>query len=104
MLHASTVGGGLRNLEDIRLMLNAGADKVSLNTSAVLDPKTLKSFILETSVLSLRLMLAALLTKVKVPHGGRRATGIDAVVGLKVVQLGQEKFSLVWTVMASRKV
>ena len=34
-----TVGGGLRNLEDIRTMLNAGADKVSLNTSALLNPK-----------------------------------------------------------------
>lgn len=34
-----TVGGGLRNLEDIRIMLNAGADKVSLNTSALQNPK-----------------------------------------------------------------
>lgn len=34
-----TVGGGLRTLEDIRLMLGAGADKVSLNTSAVADPE-----------------------------------------------------------------
>ena len=34
-----TVGGGLRNLEDIRTMLNAGADKVSLNTAAVLNPQ-----------------------------------------------------------------
>ena len=33
-----TVGGGLRSVEDIRTMLNAGADKVSLNTSAVKDP------------------------------------------------------------------
>ena len=33
-----TVGGGLRTLEDIRLMLNAGADKVSLNTSAITNP------------------------------------------------------------------
>ena len=59
-----TVGGGLRNLEDIRLMLNAGADKVSLNTSAVLDPEIIEKLplILETSVLSLRLMPAALQT------------------------------------------
>jgi len=34
-----TVGGGLRTVEDIRKMLNAGADKVSLNTSAVLNPQ-----------------------------------------------------------------
>jgi cyclase len=33
-----TVGGGLRSVEDIRLMLNAGADKVSLNTAALLEP------------------------------------------------------------------
>jgi imidazole glycerol-phosphate synthase subunit HisF len=33
-----TVGGGLRNVEDIRKMLEAGADKVSINTAAVLDP------------------------------------------------------------------
>lgn len=38
-----TVGGGLRNLEDIRIMLNAGADKVSLNTSAVLDPELISA-------------------------------------------------------------
>lgn len=34
-----TVGGGLRNLDDIRNMLNAGADKVSLNTAALVDPE-----------------------------------------------------------------
>ena len=33
-----TVGGGLRNVENIRDMLNAGADKVSLNTAAILNP------------------------------------------------------------------
>lgn len=33
-----TVGGGLRTVEDIRKMLNAGADKVSLNTAAILNP------------------------------------------------------------------
>lgn len=33
-----TVGGGLRSVDDIRTMLNAGADKVSLNTSAIKDP------------------------------------------------------------------
>ena len=38
-----TVGGGLRNLEDIRSMLNAGADKVSLNTSAILEPSLISS-------------------------------------------------------------
>jgi len=37
-----TVGGGLRNLEDIRRMLKAGADKISLNTAAVLDPQLIE--------------------------------------------------------------
>ncbi len=36
-----TVGGGIRNAEDVRLMLNAGADRVSLNTAAVLTPHTI---------------------------------------------------------------
>ena len=36
-----TVGGGLRNTEDIRQMLLSGADKVSLNTSAILNPKVI---------------------------------------------------------------
>lgn len=34
-----TVGGGIRKLEDIRTMLNAGADKVSINTAAVFEPE-----------------------------------------------------------------
>ena len=33
-----TVGGGIRNLDDIRALLNAGADKVSINSAAVRDP------------------------------------------------------------------
>ncbi|MCM8763538.1 MAG: imidazole glycerol phosphate synthase subunit HisF, partial [Candidatus Omnitrophica bacterium] len=37
-----TVGGGIRNLEDIRLLLSSGADKVSVNTSAVKNPKLVK--------------------------------------------------------------
>ena len=38
-----TVGGGIRNLEDIRRLLEAGADKVSINTSAVQNPEFVKS-------------------------------------------------------------
>jgi len=34
-----TVGGGVRSIEDVRSLLNAGADKVSINTAAVLDPR-----------------------------------------------------------------
>ena len=46
-----TVGGGLRNLEDIRKMLHSGADKVSLNTAAINDP-SLISKLLGNSVIS----------------------------------------------------
>ena len=38
-----TVGGGIRTVDDIRKMLNAGADKVSINTAAVFNPEKLKS-------------------------------------------------------------
>ena len=38
-----TVGGGIRTTEDIRLMLKSGADKVSLNTAAVLNPDLIKA-------------------------------------------------------------
>ena len=37
-----TVGGGIRTLDDVRLMLNAGADKVSFNTAAIKNPSILK--------------------------------------------------------------
>ncbi|HEX5635933.1 MAG TPA: HisA/HisF-related TIM barrel protein, partial [Gammaproteobacteria bacterium] len=37
-----TVGGGIRKLEDVRLMLNAGADKVAINTAAVFNPEFVK--------------------------------------------------------------
>ena len=37
-----TVGGGIRNVEDVRRMLRAGADKVSLNTAAVADPEIVR--------------------------------------------------------------
>ena len=37
-----TVGGGIRNVEDVRRMLRAGADKVSLNTAAVNDPEIIR--------------------------------------------------------------
>ena len=89
-----TVGGGLRNLEDIRLMLNAGADKVSLNTSAVLDPeiigKASSHFGNQCIVVAIDARRIANAKSWEVyTHGGRRATGIDAVDwAQKVVQLG----------------
>ena len=82
-----TVGGGIRKVEDIRAMLNAGADKVGINTAAVFDPE----FVKEASERfgSQCIVVAIDAKKVSKPgeldkweiftHGGRKPTGIDAV-------------------------
>jgi cyclase len=82
-----TVGGGIRTLEDIRQMLNAGADKVAINTSAVLNPGFVK---LAAERFGSQCIVVAIDAKqVSIDqepsrweiftHGGRRATGLDAV-------------------------
>jgi len=89
-----TVGGGLRNLDDIRLMLNAGADKVSLNTSAVLDPsivnKASSHFGNQCIVVAIDARRTGNGEQWEVyTHGGRKPTGIDAVQWAKeIVELG----------------
>lgn len=78
-----TVGGGLRSVEDIRAMLAAGADKVSLNTAAVKDP----SLVAEAAGrFGAQCIVLALDAKRSGPgrwevyiHGGRTPTGLDAV-------------------------
>jgi cyclase len=82
-----TVGGGIRKLEDIRRMLNAGADKVSINTAAVFNP----DFVREASEYfgSQCIVVAIDAKRVSQPneplkweiftHGGRKGTGIDAL-------------------------
>ncbi|HEY0961416.1 MAG TPA: imidazole glycerol phosphate synthase subunit HisF [Pseudomonadales bacterium] len=82
-----TVGGGIRTLQDIRNMLNAGADKVGINTSAVLNPE----FVREASERfgSQCIVVAIDAKRVSKPgetprweiftHGGRKATGLDAI-------------------------
>jgi cyclase len=82
-----TVGGGIRTLQDIRNMLNAGADKVGINTSAVLNPE----FVREASERfgSQCIVVAIDAKRVSQPgeahrweiftHGGRKATGLDAI-------------------------
>ena len=82
-----TVGGGIRNLEDIRCMLNAGADKVSINTAAVQDPdfvgKAADRFGSQCIVVAID--AKRMKSKQEKPqwgvftHGGRSPTGIDAV-------------------------
>ena len=78
-----TVGGGLRSVEDIRAMLNAGADKISLNTSAVLTPDLINE---ASSFFGNQCIVVAIDAKrcgagkwSVYTHGGRKDTGRDAV-------------------------
>ena len=81
-----TVGGGIRTIEDIRALLNAGADKVSINTSAVERP----AFINESSErFGNQCIVVAIDAKRRASgwevytHGGRTPTGKDAVTWVK---------------------
>jgi cyclase len=80
-----TVGGGVRDLDDIRLLLNAGADKISINTAAVGDPalieKAARQFGSQCIVVAIDArQVADRPARWEVyTHGGRRATGLDAV-------------------------
>src|SRR5438445_3021228 len=78
-----TVGGGVRTLEDIRALLLAGADKVSINTAAVARPEFVRE---AAQKFGSQCIVAAIDAKTGAPghwevftHGGRRPTGIDAV-------------------------
>ncbi|MCF6282131.1 MAG: imidazole glycerol phosphate synthase subunit HisF [Candidatus Polarisedimenticolaceae bacterium] len=82
-----TVGGGIRTEEDVRRMLNAGADKVAINTAAVFNPEFVKQ---ATSRFGSQCIVVAIDAK-KVSaegeplkweiftHGGRKPTGLDAI-------------------------
>lgn len=82
-----TVGGGIRTIDDVRRMLNAGADKVAINTAAVFNP----DFVREAAgrVGSQCIVVAIDAKKVSQPgeanrweiftHGGRKPTGLDAI-------------------------
>jgi len=78
-----TVGGGVRTLEDIRNLLMAGADKVSINTAAVARPEFVgeaaEKFGNQCIVVAIDAMSAAPDRFEVFTHGGRRPTGIDAV-------------------------
>ncbi len=82
-----TVGGGIRKVEDIRTMLNAGADKVGINTAAVFNPelvqqasKKVGSQCIVVSIDAKRVNGADEPSKWEIfTHGGRKPTGIDAV-------------------------
>ena len=80
-----TVGGGIRTVEDIRRMLNSGADKVSLNSAAVRDPELIREgaerFGAQCIVLAIdaRRVPGASGKWEVYTHGGRRGTGIDVI-------------------------
>ncbi|MSQ62738.1 MAG: imidazole glycerol phosphate synthase subunit HisF [Betaproteobacteria bacterium] len=77
-----TVGGGVRKVEDVRRLLNAGADKVSINTAAVQNPALVRE---ASSIVGNQCIVVAIDAKRKgegwevFTHGGRNATGLDAV-------------------------
>jgi cyclase len=79
-----TVGGGVRTLEDIRALLNAGADKVSINTAAVQRPEFVRE---AAQKFGTQCIVVAIDAKRSVTpgrwevftHGGRKSTGLDAV-------------------------
>lgn len=89
-----TVGGGVRTVQDIRNLLNAGADKVSINTAAVFNPE----FVGEAAQRfgSQCIVVAIDAKKVSAPgepgrweiftHGGRKPTGLDAVEWAKKME------------------
>jgi imidazole glycerol-phosphate synthase subunit HisF len=77
-----TVGGGVRKVEDVRRLLNAGADKVSINTAAVQNPALVRE---ASAIVGNQCIVVAIDAKKKgagwevYTHGGRNATGLDAV-------------------------
>jgi imidazole glycerol-phosphate synthase subunit HisF len=84
-----TVGGGVRKVEDVRRLLNAGADKVSINTSAVQDPGLVAE---AASRYGSQCIVVAIDAKRTAggwevfTHGGRNATGLDAIEWAKRMQ------------------
>ena len=81
-----TVGGGVRKVEDVRRLLNAGADKVSINTSAVQNPALVRD---ASGIVGNQCIVVAIDAKRRpedkgggwevYTHGGRQPTGLDAV-------------------------
>ncbi|MDR3412564.1 MAG: imidazole glycerol phosphate synthase subunit HisF [Formivibrio sp.] len=82
-----TVGGGVRKVDDVRRLLNAGADKVSINTTAVTNPEVVRDASARFGAQAIVVAIDA--KQVSLPgeplrwevftHGGRKHTGLDAV-------------------------
>ncbi len=88
-----TVGGGIRAVEDMHTMLKAGADKISINSSALATPDLIRAgaekFGSQCIVVSIDAKKVALDNWEVFSHGGRKATGLDAVEWAKrAVSLG----------------
>jgi cyclase len=78
-----TVGGGVRTVDDVRRLLNAGADKVSINTAAVNNPQVVAD---ASGKVGSQCIVVAIDAKQVAPgkwevftHGGRNRTGLDAI-------------------------
>lgn len=93
-----TVGGGVREVEDVRRLLNAGADKVSINTSAVVNPQLVadaadrygsQCIVVAIDAKQVGLDASGQPRWEVFTHGGRKETGLDAVEwARKMVSLG----------------
>lgn len=92
-----TVGGGIRTLEDIRTMLNAGADKVGINSAAVINPEFVKEASDRFGAQCIVVAIDAKKVSVEgetnrweiFTHGGRKETGIDAIEwAIKMAEYG----------------
>ncbi len=85
-----TVGGGVREVGDVRNLLNAGADKISMNTQAVVNPQLVAD---AAARYGSQCIVVAIDAKQVAPnrwevftHGGRKATGLDVVAWAKNMQ------------------
>ncbi|RUM92983.1 MAG: imidazole glycerol phosphate synthase subunit HisF [Thiomicrospira sp.] len=89
-----TVGGGIRSIEDVRTMLNAGADKVAINSAAIFNPAFVKE---ACDTFGSQCIVVAIDAKKVSPnsdpdkweiftHGGRKETGIDAIEWAKEME------------------
>jgi imidazole glycerol-phosphate synthase subunit HisF len=85
-----TVGGGVREVNDVRNLLNAGADKVSMNTQAVVNPQLVAD---AAARYGSQCIVVAIDAKQVAPnrwevftHGGRKATGLDVVAWARNMQ------------------
>lgn len=89
-----TVGGGIRKVEDVRTMLNAGADKVAINTAAIFNPELVKEAAEYYGSQCIVVAIDAKKTSKEgepdrwelFTHGGRKETGIDAVEWAKKME------------------